>query len=73
MDEYTREFVQESEENITQLNNSLLELERAPNDRESMDEIFRMAHTLKGNCGAMGYDGASDLAHAIEDRLDDIR
>ena len=73
MDEYTRDFVQESEENITRLNNSLLDLERSPDDREAMDEVFRMAHTLKGNCGAMGYDGASDLAHAIEDRLDDIR
>jgi two-component system chemotaxis sensor kinase CheA len=73
MDEYTRDFVQESEENITRLNNSLLDLERSPDDREAMDEVFRMAHTLKGNCGTMGYDDAQDLAHAIEDRLDDIR
>ncbi len=73
MDDYLREFVQESEENITQLNNALLELERNPSDEETMDQVFRMAHTLKGNCGAMGFDGASDVAHAIEDRLEDVR
>jgi two-component system chemotaxis sensor kinase CheA len=73
MDDYLREFVQESEENITELNNALLELERNPDDEETMDRVFRMAHTLKGNCGAMGFDDASDLAHAIEDRLEDVR
>jgi two-component system chemotaxis sensor kinase CheA len=73
MDDYTREFVQESEENITRLNNALLELEQSPDDKDAMDQVFRMAHTLKGNCGTMGFDGASDLAHAVEDRLDDVR
>ncbi len=73
MDDYLREFVQESEENITELNNALLDLERNPDDEETMDRVFRMAHTLKGNCGAMGFDDASDVAHAIEDRLEDVR
>jgi len=73
MDDYLREFVQESEENITELNNALLKLERNPDDEETMDQVFRMAHTLKGNCGAMGFDDASDLAHAVEDRLEDVR
>jgi two-component system chemotaxis sensor kinase CheA len=73
MDEYVRDFVQESEENVTELNNALLELEREPNDEAAMDRIFRMAHTLKGNAGAMGFDAASDLAHTIEDVLDAVR
>ncbi|WP_256392386.1 Hpt domain-containing protein [Natronoarchaeum rubrum] len=73
MDEYVREFVQESEENITELNNALLALERAPDDDEAMEQIFRTAHTLKGNCGAMGFTDASDLAHALEDLLDAVR
>ncbi|WP_135820084.1 chemotaxis protein CheA [Halostella litorea] len=73
MDEYVRDFVQESEEGITTLNNALLDLENDPDDDAAMDEIFRTAHTLKGNCGAMGFTDASDLAHAIEDLLDAVR
>jgi len=73
MTEYLTEFVQESEERITELNNALLTLERDPDDEEAMDNIFRIAHTLKGNCGAMGLESASDLAHAIEDLLDAVR
>ncbi|WP_303646799.1 chemotaxis protein CheA [Haloarchaeobius salinus] len=73
MDEYQRDFVQESEENITELNNALLELERDPADDAAMDRIFRMAHTLKGNAGAMGFERASNLAHAIEDLLEVVR
>ncbi|MFD1645139.1 chemotaxis protein CheA [Haloarchaeobius litoreus] len=73
MDEYQRDFVQESEENITELNNALLELERDPTDDAAMDRIFRMAHTLKGNAGAMGFEHASNLAHAIEDLLEVVR
>jgi len=73
MTDYLTDFVQESEERITELNNALLTLERDPNDEEAMENIFRIAHTLKGNCGAMGLDSASDLAHAIEDLLDAVR
>ncbi|MFB6281157.1 MAG: ATP-binding protein [Haloferacaceae archaeon] len=72
-DDYLDAFVRESEESITELNNSLLALESDPGDEEAMDRVFRTAHTLKGNFGAMGFAGASDLAHAIEDLLDAIR
>ena len=73
MEDYLQEFIRESEENITELNNSLLELENDPGDEAAMDSIFRTAHTLKGNFGAMGYQSESDLAHALEDLLDEIR
>jgi two-component system chemotaxis sensor kinase CheA len=72
-DQYLDAFIRESEEEITKLNNSLLDLESDPGDREAMDQIFRTAHTLKGNFGAMGFDEASNLAHAMEDLLDEIR
>jgi len=72
-EEYVQAFVHESEEQLTDLNNSLLALESDPDDQEAMDDIFRTAHTLKGNFGAMGYDDASNLAHAIEDLLDELR
>ena len=73
MDDYWRDFVEESEENITELNNLLLELERRPDDSGVLDRIFRSAHTLKGNSGAMGLEDANDLAHAMEDLLDAVR
>ncbi|PSP32115.1 chemotaxis protein CheA [Halobacteriales archaeon QH_10_67_22] len=72
-DQYLDAFIRESEEAITELNNSLLDLESDPNDRDAMDRIFRTAHTLKGNFGAMGFEDASHLAHAIEDLLDEMR
>ncbi|MDH5021170.1 chemotaxis protein CheA [Halobacterium rubrum] len=73
MDDYLEAFVREGEEHVTSLNNALLELESDPGNEEAMDEIFRTAHTLKGNFGAMGFEDASDLAHAVEDLLDEMR
>jgi len=72
-DELYQEFITESEESITQLNNSLLDLESNPEDAEAIDDIFRQAHTLKGNFGAMGFDNAATVAHAVEDLLDEVR
>ncbi|WP_324756140.1 chemotaxis protein CheA [Haloarcula montana] len=72
-DQYLDAFIRESEEAITELNNSLLDLESDPSDTEAMDSIFRTAHTLKGNFGAMGFDDAANLAHAVEDLLDQMR
>ena len=72
-DQYLDAFIRESEEAITELNNSLLELESDPDNQEAMDSIFRTAHTLKGNFGAMGFEEASHLAHAMEDLLDEMR
>ncbi|RDI70750.1 chemotaxis protein CheA [Halopelagius longus] len=72
-EELYQAFITESEESITQLNNSLLELESNPEDTDAIDEIFRQAHTLKGNFGAMGFDNAATVAHAVEDLLDEIR
>lgn len=73
MDEFTREFVDESQESIRELSSALLDLEQEPDDTEAMDAIFRTAHTLKGNAGAMGFNDMSNLAHAMEDVLDEIR
>ena len=72
-EEHRKAFVAESEEGITELNNALLALESDPSDAEAMDQIFRTAHTLKGNGAAMGYDSVSDLAHELEDLLDEVR
>ncbi|QLG28421.1 chemotaxis protein CheA [Halorarum halophilum] len=72
-DAHIQAFVRESEEGITELNNSLLALESDPDDAAAMDAIFRTAHTLKGNAAAMGFSKFSGLAHAMEDLLDEVR
>lgn len=72
-DEHVEAFLGEANERITDLNNSLLTFEANPGDREAMDSIFRTAHTLKGNFGAMGFEEESRLAHALEDLLDELR
>ena len=72
-DAHRKAFVAESEEGITELNNALLDLEADPSDEEAMDSIFRIAHTLKGNASAMGFESVSELAHEMEDLLDEVR
>ncbi len=71
--DHVHAFVAESRESITNLNNALLALEDDPTDDEAMDSVFRTAHTLKGNFGAMGFSNASELTHVLEDLLDEIR
>jgi two-component system chemotaxis sensor kinase CheA len=73
MDSHRAAFVAEAEDGITDLNNALLALEADPEDVEAMDDVFRVAHTLKGNAAAMGYEGVSDFGHALEDLLDAVR
>ena len=72
-DDHRRAFVSECRESITALNNALLTLEDDPDDDEAIESVFRTAHTLKGNFGAMGFSNASELAHVLEDLLDEIR
>ncbi len=72
-EDHINAFVSESRESITDLNNALLELEDDPDNDESIESVFRTAHTLKGNFGAMGFSNASELAHVLEDLLDEIR
>ncbi|WP_193309277.1 chemotaxis protein CheA [Halorubrum halophilum] len=73
MDSHRAAFVAEAEDGITDLNNALLALEADPEDSEAMDDVFRVAHTLKGNAAAMGYEDVSDFGHALEDLLDAVR
>ena len=73
MDSHRAAFVAEAEDGITDLNNALLALEADPGDDEAMDDVFRVAHTLKGNAAAMGYEDVSEFGHALEDLLDAVR
>ena len=73
MDSHRGAFVAEARQGVTDLNNALLALEADPEDDEAMDDVFRVAHTLKGNAAAMGFEDVSSFGHALEDLLDAIR
>jgi len=66
-------FIDEGQDYIQALNASLLALERDPGDADSLQDMFRAAHSLKGAAAAMGYDSLADLAHAMEDVLQKVR
>ena len=58
---------------MQELNQSLLDLETNPGDMKTLNEIFRVAHTLKGMAGTMGFTGIVNLTHQMENVLDAIR
>lgn len=63
-------FFEESEDNLTQLNDNILELEKEPDNIDLINEIFRAAHTLKGMSATMGFNVMSKLTHKMEDIFD---
>jgi len=73
MSEYLSMFLDESKENLQNLNQSLLQLENSPNNLALLDEIFRVAHTLKGMSATMGFTNVADLTHEMENVLDKLR
>jgi len=73
MSRYKDDFISETKEHLQILNTSLLTLEKDPKHRESIDTIFRGAHTIKGMAAAMGYTNVEKLCHTTEDLLDTVR
>lgn len=69
MKEYLGVYLKEAEEMLENLNNSLLEFEKEPENTESLREIARCAHTLKSSSASMGFQKIADLAHDMEDVL----
>ena len=65
-------FAMEAEDHLRNINEHLEKLEKNPNERESLLEIRRSAHTLKGSAGIVGLARLSNLAHKVEDLLDFI-
>ncbi|HBE80489.1 MAG TPA: chemotaxis protein CheA [Firmicutes bacterium] len=71
--QYLSVFIDESQEHLLTLNQSLLELEHDPENSAVLDKIFRAAHTLKGAAATMGFNKMSNLTHAMEDVLSKLR
>lgn len=69
MDDIIAEFLAETNESLTELDNSILTLEQNPNDPALISKIFRIIHTIKGTCGFLGLPRLERLAHKAEDVL----
>ena len=71
--EYKDMFLAESQEYLQSLNDSLLKLEKEPDDLELVQEMFRAAHSLKGMSATMSYNDIAGLTHEMENVLDRLR
>ena len=71
--QYMNMFLEESMDNLQTLNESLLDLEQDPTDVDKLNEIFRVAHTIKGMAATMGFSDIAELTHKMEDVLSKFR
>jgi two-component system chemotaxis sensor kinase CheA len=73
MDDLLADFLTETNEGLATLDVALLTLEKAPDDRPTLSEIFRSVHTIKGTCGFLGLSRLEKVAHAAENVLGKYR
>jgi two-component system chemotaxis sensor kinase CheA len=71
--EYMPMFLAEAQEHLQELNLAIVRLEDNPNDRDTVDEIFRAAHSLKGMSATMGFAQIAKLTHEMEDVFELLR
>jgi len=71
--EYMPMFVAETREHLEQLNLAIVRLEENPKDRPTVEEIFRIAHSLKGMSATMGFSAIAKLTHEMEDVFELLR
>jgi two-component system chemotaxis sensor kinase CheA len=73
MSKYRVVFVEESADHLAEMSSAMLALEKNLEDPESIDLIFRMAHSIKGMAASLEYDSITEVAHALEDRMHKAR
>ncbi len=73
LSQYLDIFIEESKEHLQVLNEQVLILEKEPDNADTINEIFRAAHSLKGMSGTMGYKKIQELTHHMENVFSEIR
>ena len=73
MAKYRAVFVEEATEHLADISRALLELEKDAGCTDAIDQIFRMAHSIKGMAASLEYPAVTELAHRLEDRMQAIR
>ena len=71
--QYLDLFIDETKEHLQSLNEHVLVLEKEPENEDTINEIFRAAHTLKGMSGTMGFVRMQRLTHDLENVFSEIR
>jgi len=65
-------FLEESVEGLELMESSLLELDQE-SDSETINSIFRAAHSIKGGAGTFGFNDVTEFTHLVETLLDEMR
>ncbi|MBS1145084.1 MAG: CheW-like protein:ATP-binding region, ATPase-like:Signal transducing histidine kinase [Proteobacteria bacterium] len=73
MDEITSVFIQESRDQLIEMEAGLLKLEQNPDDHDNINAIFRAAHTIKGGSGVIECHFIESFTHRVENVLDALR
>lgn len=71
--QYLEIFIDESNEHLQSLSDQLMILEKEPENSDTINEIFRAAHSLKGMAGTMGYKRMQNLTHDMENVFSEVR
>ena len=71
--QYLDIFLDESKEHLQSLSDQLMILEQEPDNMDTINEIFRAAHSLKGMAGTMGYKRMQTLTHDMENVFSEVR
>ncbi|MBQ4282437.1 MAG: Hpt domain-containing protein, partial [Lachnospira sp.] len=71
--QYLEIFIDESNEHLQSLSDQLMILEKEPDNADTINEIFRAAHSLKGMAGTMGYKRMQNLTHDMENAFSEVR
>ncbi len=73
MDEQQSAYIEEANELLAELEESLLELEEEPGDMDVVGRVFRAMHTIKGSGAMFGFDDIADFTHGVETVYDLVR
>ena len=73
LSQFRQTFMQESAEHVESMETDLLALRSAPDDVETLNAIFRSAHSIKGGAGSFGLTSLVRFTHALENLLDRLR
>ena len=71
--QYLEIFIDESEEHLQTLSDCIMVLEKEPDNKDTINEVFRAAHSLKGMAGAMGFKRMQHLTHDMENVFQEVR
>lgn len=71
--QYLEIFLDETKEHLQNLNTQIMTLEQEPENADTINEIFRAAHSLKGMAGTMGYKRMQNLTHDMENVFSEVR